>query len=104
FQASSDHISTHMSYGVVLTDDVSRKGIIDAFKQRHSYAATDNIIVDFRCEKHMMGDIFETKQKPSFTIVVKGTAPITKVSLVRDGKYIHVEEPKKADINLTYTD
>src|SRR5262245_17362014 len=38
FQASSDHISTHMSYAVVLTDDISRQGIIDSFKRRHSYA------------------------------------------------------------------
>ncbi|HYT90585.1 MAG TPA: hypothetical protein VEL76_17895, partial [Gemmataceae bacterium] len=34
FQSSSDHVSTHMSYAVVLTADVSRQGIIDAFKRR----------------------------------------------------------------------
>jgi len=31
FQSSSDHISTHLSYAVVLTDDVSRPGLIAAF-------------------------------------------------------------------------
>ena len=35
FQSSSDHVSTHWSYAIVLTDDASRQGIIDAFKQRH---------------------------------------------------------------------
>src|SRR5262249_24352820 len=48
FQASSDHVSTHMSYAVVLTEDASRKGLLEAFKKRHCYAATDNIILDVR--------------------------------------------------------
>lgn len=104
FQASSDHISTHISYGVVLTDDLSRQGIIDAFKRRHSYAATDNIILEFRCGKQIMGDIFDTKQPPTFNIKVLGTAPVTKVSIVRDAKYTHIEEPNKQEVTLTYTD
>ena len=104
FQASSDHVSTHMSYAVVLTDDISRQGIIDAFKRRHSYAATDNIVVEFRCGKQIMGDIFETKERPTFAIKVLGTAPVTKVSIVRNAKYIHVEEPKKSDVSFEFTD
>jgi hypothetical protein len=104
FQASSDHISTHISYGVVLTDNLSRQGIIDAFKQRHCYAATDNIIVEFRCEKYMMGDIFETDRLPSFEIKVIGTAPVAKVSILRDSKYLHVAEPKKQEATVTFTD
>src|SRR5262249_41940541 len=71
FQASSDHVSTHMSYAVVLTADVSRQGIIDAFKRRHSYGATDNIILDVRSGKQLMGDIFETKQRPALEVIVK---------------------------------
>jgi hypothetical protein len=104
FQASSDHVSTHMSYGMVLTDDRSRQGIIDAFKRRHSYAATDNIILEFRCGKQIMGDIFETSTKPKFDILVLGTAPVTKVSIVRDKKYIHVVEPNKDEVKLSFTD
>ncbi len=102
FQSSSDHISTHMSYGVVLTDDISRQGIIDAFKRRHSYAATDNIILEFRSGKQIMGDIFETKKLPTLDVKVIGTAPVTKVSIVCDGKYIHVEEPNKQEVSLSY--
>jgi hypothetical protein len=104
FQASSDHISTHMSYGIVLTDDVSRQGIIDAFKRRHSYAATDNIIAEFRCGKHIMGDIFDIGQAPKLDIKVLGTAPIAKISIIRDGKYVHVVEPKKQQAEVTFTD
>ncbi len=104
FQASSDHVSTHMSYGIVLTDDASRQGIIDAFKRRHSYAATDNIIAEFRCGKQIMGDIFDTVQPPKLEIKVLGTAPIAKISIIRDGKYVHVAEPKNEEAAVTFTD
>src|SRR5439155_721124 len=48
FQASSDHWSTHISYMIVLAEKNERKAILDAVKKRHVYAATDNILVDFR--------------------------------------------------------
>ncbi len=64
FQSSSDHVSTHWSYGVVLAEDNSRQAIIDAFKQRHSYAATDNILLDVRSGDHLMGDDFTTDRAP----------------------------------------
>jgi hypothetical protein len=104
FQSSSDHISTHMSYGVVLTDDVSRQGIIDAFKKRHSYAATDNIIVDVRSGEHLMGDAFETSKRPSLDITILGTQPIAKVHVIRDNKYVYSTEPKEQKVALRYTD
>ena len=51
-----------------------------------------------------MGDIFTTTRPPTFDIKVLGTAPVTKVSLVREAKYIHVAEPNKQDVTLSYTD
>jgi len=44
FQASSDHVSTHISYAVALAENHTRAAILDAFKRRHCYAATDNIL------------------------------------------------------------
>src|SRR5262249_50763048 len=32
FQCSSDHVSTHMSYAVLLAPDINRQGVIDTFK------------------------------------------------------------------------
>ncbi len=104
FQASSDHVSTHMSYAVVLTDDVSRQGILDAFKKRHSYAATDNIVLDVRCGDHVMGDSFTTAKRPTLDIHVHGTGPIAKVHLIRDNKYVYTAEPKERKVTLRYTD
>lgn len=104
FQSSSDHVSTHWSYAIVLTDDLSRQGIIDAFKKRHSYAATDNIVLDVRSGEHIMGDIFQTNGRPSLRIKALGTAPIAKLHVVRDNKYALTIEPKTDTVELTYND
>ncbi len=44
----------------MLAEDNTRQAIIDAFKKRHSYAATDNILLDVRSGDHLMGDVFTT--------------------------------------------
>jgi hypothetical protein len=104
FQASSDHFSTHLSYAVVLTDDLSRQGVIDAFKKRHSYAATDNIILDVRSGDHVMGDSFTTAKRPTLEIHIHGTAPIAKIHVIRDNKYVYSAEPKERTATLRYSD
>jgi hypothetical protein len=104
FESSSDHVSTHLSYAVVLTDDVSRPGIIEAFKKRHSYAATDNIILDVKSGAHLMGDIFDTSEKPALEIAVQGTAPVAKLHVIRDNKYVFSTEPGTAQVKLRYAD
>ncbi|HEY7428471.1 MAG TPA: hypothetical protein VH682_29835 [Gemmataceae bacterium] len=104
FQSSSDHYSTHLSYAVVLTDDVSRQGVIDAFKKRHCYAATDNIVLDVRSGEHLMGDSFTTAKRPTLDIHIHGTAPIAKVHVIRDNKYVYSAEPKERKATLHYTD
>jgi hypothetical protein len=104
FQCSSDHVSTHMSYAVLLTEDVSRQGIIDAFKQRHSYGATDNIVLVVRSGDHVMGDEFVTAERPTLHILVRGTAPIAKLHVLRDNKYVYTTEPNVREVNLRYTD
>ena len=63
YQASSDHISTHISYAFAIAEKPSREAIFDAFKNRHCYAATDNILLDVRSGEHLMGDEF-TAQRP----------------------------------------
>jgi hypothetical protein len=89
---------------VVLTDDTSRPGIIEAFKQRHSYAATDNIILDVRSGGHLMGDIFDTTEKPALEISAVGTAPVAKLHVLRDNKYALTTEPGTAQVKFRYTD
>ncbi|HWB01162.1 MAG TPA: hypothetical protein VG713_21885 [Pirellulales bacterium] len=104
FQSSSDHISTHISYGMVLAPELTRPGIIEAFKKRHSYAATDNIILVVRCGEQLMGDSFSIRERPSLTIDVEGTAPVAKLHVIRDNKYIYTTEPNERRVHRTVTD
>ena len=57
YQASSDHISTHISYGVVFAEERTRQWVLKGFKRRHCYAATDNMLLVVTCgRKHLMGE------------------------------------------------
>ncbi len=75
FEASSDHISTHISYAVALAEDTTRAAILDAFRRRHCYAATDNIIMDVRSGEHLMGDEFDADGPVKLKVFIRGTEP-----------------------------
>jgi hypothetical protein len=94
FQASSDHVSTHMSYACILAEDLTRASLIDAMKKRHTYAATDNIVLDVRMGMHMMGDEVATDQ-PALDVVALGTGPIDRIDIIRNGEPIHTVRPAK---------
>jgi hypothetical protein len=104
FQASSDHVSTHMSYACVLAEEFTRKGLIDAMKARHTYAATDNIVLDVRMGGlGIMGDEVQTA-KPALDVVVLGTGPIDRVDIIRDGEVVHSERPAKDEARFHWDD
>jgi hypothetical protein len=88
FQASSDHISTHVSYCCVLAEEFSREGLVSAMRKRHSYAATDTIVLDVRMGPALMGDEVRTA-RPKLDVVVLGTGPLEAVEVLRDGAVVH---------------
>ncbi len=102
--ASSDHGSTHISYAMVYTDDPSRKGILDAIRKRHTYGATDNIILDVRMGPHFMGDEFRLTSPLPLKIKVRGTRPIAKLDVIKDSEVIYSTAPNKRDVELEFTD
>ena len=104
FEASSDHVSTHISYSNVLAKDPSREAVLDALRKRHVYAATDNILADFRSGSHIMGDVFSTATRPAFQVSLTGTAPFAKVFVVKDNRYVYSAEPKSATVSFTWRD
>lgn len=104
FQASSDHWSTHISFFMVLAEKADRQSILEAVKKRHTYGATDNIIMDVRSGAHIMGDEFKTKAAPTLTIHVSGTSVLSKVEVLRDSDVVAGIEPKNATCDSTWTD
>ena len=104
FEASSDHVSTHMSYANIYVTGVNREAVLEGFKKRHLYAATDNILADVSSGKYMMGDQFSTASLPSLQVKFTGTAPFSKIYIVKDGKYVYTREPKTAKVDFSWQD
>lgn len=102
--SSSDHGSTHISFSLVFVPENDRQQILDAIRKRHTYGATDNVILDFQANGHVQGDEFAAKELPALTLKATGTSKIAKVDLVRNNKYIYSGEPKEATVNFKYTD
>jgi hypothetical protein len=104
FQASSDHISTHISYAIAIAEDASRGAILDAFKRRHCYGATDNILLDVRSGEHIMGDEFDADGPVRLKVLVHGTRPIARVDVIKDFVYVFSTEPKGPRVEFQWTD
>jgi hypothetical protein len=105
-QASSDHVSTHLSYACVIAENSSREALMDAMRKRHTYAATSNILMDYRMtsgsETHIQGDIFESGALPELSAKIVGTGPLKKVVIVRDNQYIFSNEPEGSTFQLRF--
>jgi hypothetical protein len=104
FESSSDHGSTHISYAMVYSEGRSREDLLKAMRLRHTYAATDNIIADWRCGEHMQGDEFKTAEAPVFNLKLAGTAAFSKVTIVKDDVEVKMIEPKQPSVSLTWSD
>jgi len=88
FESSSDHRSTHISYGNVWTADSTRQGILNALAKRRVYASTDLILADVRMGDHFMGEEFTMIGTPTLSVTLKGTAPFTEGVVVKDGAQV----------------
>lgn len=107
-QASSDHWSTHISYACIVTDDFTREGMFDALKKRHTYAATDNIILDFQAEvdgkRYLMGDVAEGQSAPRLIIKAIGTQRIKQITVVKNSGFLYERSPNVQQVHVEFTD
>ena len=102
--ASSDHNSSHISYAMVYTADPSRQGILDAMRKRHTYGATDNIILDVRMGSHFMGDEFALTKAEPLRVKVRGTDAVAKVEVIKDGKIVYAAGPGQRNVAFDFAD
>ena len=104
FQASSDHISTHMSYCNLWVSRPTREGIMEAFRKRRVYGATDDILAEVRSGAHFMGEEFTVSQPPSISVKLVGTANFARVQIIKDNQYVYTVEPGRRDVQFTWRD
>ncbi|MBM3740043.1 MAG: DUF3604 domain-containing protein, partial [Acidobacteria bacterium] len=108
-QVASDHLSTHISYACTVATEFTRQGLIDAMKLRHSYGATDNIVLDYRMDaagkQHLQGETIKLpKGRHELVVNIKGTKPIRQIDIVRDNKFIHTRHPLTQDESFRFVD
>ncbi len=101
--ASSDHVSQHASFGGVYVESVTREGIIEGFRARRTIAATDKVFVEFSANGKPMGSVFESG-RPQLQLAVNGTAPIKRVTIVRNEADYKVFEPNARALRETFVD
>jgi hypothetical protein len=104
FEASSDHVSTHISYANLFVKDLTRESVLDALKKRHVYASTDDILADVESGTHMMGDEFSTEDPPTLKIKLRGTSKVAKVTIIRDGKFVYSTSPNTQEVEFSWRD
>lgn len=103
--ASSDHISQHVSYGGVYCKEFTREGIIEGFDARRTIAATDKIYLDFTCNGKPLGSIFESDADAELWFRVDGTAPLKRITIVRNEEdWKTMEDLKGKTFETTLTD
>ncbi len=106
FIASSDHASTHLSYAMVWATDRSRRAVLDAMRARRTYAATDNIVLEFWIGDQFMGGELRAGAGgvPEIRVKAVGTKPFLTAEILRNGQPIHRSSPARADVELRFRD
>jgi len=101
---SSDHGSTHISYALVYTDDSTREGVLNGIRKRHTYGATDNIILDVRMGNNFMGDEFKATKALPIKVHARGTRTVARVEIIKDSQILYTTEPKSQMVDFQYID
>jgi hypothetical protein len=78
-------------------------------RQRHAYAATSNIVLDFQAQeadgkRHLQGDWIQKAGPVRLTAKIMGTDVIQRVELIRNGKFVYSQEPKSKNYDLEFAD
>jgi len=104
FQASSDHISTHLSYCNLWVKDNTREGIMEALAARRTYGSTENILADVRSGEHFMGEEFSVAAPPSIDVKLWGMKEFGQVHIVKDGQYVYSTQPNTIAVDFSWRD
>ncbi|MCB1087133.1 MAG: DUF3604 domain-containing protein, partial [Verrucomicrobiae bacterium] len=71
---------------------------------RRSVAATDKIYVEFSANGQPLGSIFQSAENPVLTVKVDGTAPLKRITIVRNETDLHSFTPDGKTFETNWTD
>ena len=90
FIASSDHWSTHIAYANLLVPDgvTTRAAILEALRNRRTYASTDNIVLDFSADGVLQGGEMRASRSPKFQVRVRASEPILRLEIIKNNRIV----------------
>ena len=106
----------HGSHGInegrglaaVYAKELTRTAIFDGLRDRHCYATTgDRILLNFRVNDLRMGEetTISSHDKPRrISVKAEGTAPITKVEIIRNNQVIYTHAKKDLSAEFQWED
>ena len=95
---------THFLRAWSIRNSLPGKRYSKGFRKRHTYGATDNIILDFRMGDHFMGEEFTTSSLPPLEIRLIGTSEVASVEIIKNEEVIFTTTPNQQDVELTFMD
>ncbi|MCD2422660.1 hypothetical protein LQ567_07805 [Niabella pedocola] len=108
FIASSDHISTHLSYACLIAESLTPEGLGNAIRNRRTYAATDNIILDIKhtgsAGTYLMGASFISASPIRISGTIIGTAAIEQVDIIRNNAVVQTYKPGTGAFEFVFKD
>ena len=78
-------------------------------RKRHNYAATDNIVLDYRMRvgdrEYLQGDVV-AGESADFELRVKilGTAPVKQVDVIRGQDFVYTLQNQSQDVEFRFVD
>jgi hypothetical protein len=81
---------------------------MNAMRRRHTYAATDNIILDVRMKdgsaEYLQGDIFVASGPAQLTVKVIGTQPLKEIQVVKNNRFVYDQKPGVREAEFSFSD
>jgi len=89
----------------VLATELTREAIFDALRHRRNYAVSNaRIVLDFRINRHVMGEQIKIADKPHIEATVVGTKAIDELAVIRDGVILRSVRPENDKAQLEFVD
>ncbi len=107
FIASGDHNSIGVGLANIWVKEISRKGILEALRNRRVFATTgDQIVIDFRLNGSIQGQSIKGIKKPKLEFSIQAVDQIETVDILRNSKVIKSIQPDMAmkEFKGTYVD